>query len=274
MKALGSFDELAPDLPRPAVLCTIVKVTGSCPQETGAKMWVTPGGFYGTLGGGRFELEVLNHARELLDAPQTAHLREYVLCKELGQCCGGRAQVFFEPAPRRKAIHLFGAGHVGRATAHVLAGTPLRLSIIDARPEWIAKEGLPPEARAVRAEPLEYCRSRAWSEDDAACIFTHSHDLDLLLVEFFLRQPVGFLGLIGSEHKAEVFKARLLNGLSSKDAETVETLWEEKVRCPVGIPLSSKNPKVIGVSIAAEVLQTWGLQRSVGAAERRKPVAP
>src|SRR5579863_2278404 len=72
-------------LPRPAVSCVIVKIVGSAPQAVGARMWVTAEQFFGTLGGGRFELEVLEHCRGILRSGRMeAHLREYVLCKEMG----------------------------------------------------------------------------------------------------------------------------------------------------------------------------------------------
>lgn len=247
-------DSLFPDLPRPGVLCTIVGITGSHPQRLGAKMYVTEALFHGTLGGGRFELEVLGRARELLRASQAApELREYVLCRQLGQCCGGRAKVFFDVAQRPRTVHLFGAGHVGRAAAEVLAGTPLAVVAVDPRAEWA--RGLPEGVETVRGEPVAYAESRSWGPDDAVCVITHSHDLDYALVRFFLRQPVGFLGLIGSEHKASVFQARL-----KAEGPDYEALWEEKMHCPIGKPLPSKNPKVIAVAVAAQLLEEWGLK--------------
>ena len=40
-------------------------------------------------------------------------------------------------------------------------------------------------------EPMVYAQSRAWTKEDAVCIFTHSHDLDFLLVKHFLSPPMG-----------------------------------------------------------------------------------
>ncbi|MEK9144508.1 MAG: XdhC family protein, partial [Elusimicrobiota bacterium] len=61
-----SVGDLAGDLPRPGVLCTLADVVGSAPQAVGAKMWVWADGFNGTIGGGRFESLVLAEARRLL----------------------------------------------------------------------------------------------------------------------------------------------------------------------------------------------------------------
>jgi xanthine/CO dehydrogenase XdhC/CoxF family maturation factor len=62
------LSELSGDLPRPGVLCTLAKVVGSAPQAPGAKMHVWAGGFQGTVGGGKFEAEVMADARRLLEA--------------------------------------------------------------------------------------------------------------------------------------------------------------------------------------------------------------
>ena len=248
--------DFSPSLPRPAVCCTIVKVTGSHPQEIGARMWVTAGNFLGTLGGGEFERRVLEEARALLAEPGAGRVKEYVLCRALGQCCGGRAGVFFEVAARRKAAHRFGGGHVGRALAEVLSGLPFDVHVVDPRPRWGDQEGLPADAVAHRTDPLADAAARVWSAEDAACVFTHSHELDLELVRRLLPTRAGYLGLIGSEHKAEVFRARL-QGLPG--GEELVRLWDERLHCPIGAGerLPGKNPKAIAISIAQELLQIW-----------------
>ena len=242
-------------LPRPSVLATLVKVTGSAPQEPGARMCVTNDDFVGTLGGGELERRVIEEARALLKEPAAKPvLREVVLCKETGQCCGGRVEVFLQPLRARRTLHLFGGGHVGRAAAEVRAGTPLDVVVVDPRPDWLA--GLPAGVRVAAQDPLEYAKGRTWGPEDGAVVWTFSHDLDFALVKHLLPLPLGYLGLIGSEHKAKVFRARLLDA----DPEGGwEKLWEERMHCPVGVPLRSKNPKVIAVAAAAELLQEWGL---------------
>jgi len=218
-------------------------------------MWVSAERFEGTLGGGELERRILERARVLLKgSSEDAILEEFSLCKDMDQCCGGRVEVFFEPVSRRKTIHLFGGGHIGRAVASVLEGMAFEVCLIDPRPEWAAKEGLPASVKAICTDPVEHARSLRWSEMDAACIFTHSHDLDFALIQHLIRQPIGYLGLIGSAHKATVFRTRL-SGL--KDGSELEGLWDEKVDCPIGRPTPDKTPKVIAVSIVSELLENW-----------------
>ena len=243
------LSELAGDQPRPGELCTLAKVVGSAPQAPGAKMHVWAGGFQGTIGGGKFEAEVLAEARRLLETGSGAFLKEYTLCREMGQCCGGKVTVFFEPLARRRAVHIFGAGHVSRALAGILDGLDLEVAVYDARAEWADPEAFPQRTRLLKTEPLPLAKAAGYGPLDAALVMTYDHDLDLALVDALLDKPLGYLGVIGSLHKSRVFRARLP---SSRRA-----LWDASVRCPIGRKIPSKNPKAIAVSMAAELLEKW-----------------
>lgn len=82
----------------PCVLVTLAKTRGSVPREPGAKMVVTEDAALGTIGGGQLEYEALRCARALLAGDEVAaRLHRFDLGPSLGQCCGGVAQVLFEP---------------------------------------------------------------------------------------------------------------------------------------------------------------------------------
>jgi xanthine dehydrogenase accessory factor len=218
-------------------------------------MWVWADGFSGTIGGGRFESLVLAEARRLLsDARPEAFLKEYTLCREMGQCCGGKATIFFEPCGRRKAVHIYGAGHVSRALASTLDGLDLEVVVYDARSEWADSAAFPPKAKILRADPVVLAQAAGYGPHDAACVMTHDHELDFKLVDILLDKPMGYLGLIGSMHKARVFRSRL--------PPPRRELWDMKMRCPIGRKIPSKNPKAIAVSIAAELLEKWAYGRA------------
>ena len=243
-----ALSEFAGDLPRPGVLCTLAKVVGSAPQAPGAKMYVWADDFKGTIGGGRFEAEVLVEARRLLNAARpAAYLKEYTLCREMGQCCGGKATIFYEPCPRRKAVHIFGAGHVARALAATLDGLDLEVVVYDARPEWAESSAFPAKTKILRSEPAALAAAAGYGPLDAACVMTNDHEIDFHLVDILLDKPLGYLGLIGSVHKARVFRSRL--------PPPRRALWDARMRCPIGRKIPSKNPKAIGIAVAAELLE-------------------
>ena len=77
---------------------------------------------------------------------------------------------------------------------------------------------------------------------------TQDHALDLeILVRALQRGTFPYVGLIGSTRKWARFRARLL-----AKGFTEEQL--ARVRCPIGVSKTSKDPRAIAVSTAAELL--------------------
>ena len=184
-------------------------------------------------------------------------MKEYILCREMGQCCGCKAKVLFEPCPRRRAVHVFGAGHVGRALAAVLEGLDLETVVYDPRAEWADKKSFPASTHVLCADPLPIVAAAKYDALDAVCVMTHDHELDFKLVDLLLEKPLGYLGLIGSAHKARVFRSRL--------PPPRRALWDERMNCPIGRRIPSKNPKAVAVAAAAQLLEDWAYRRAPAA---------
>lgn len=150
------------------------------------------------------------------------------------------------PTPPRLVI--FGAGHVGQAVARAFAPLPFQL-------DWLAsRDDLRPEASGTRADILSEDELEAAVEaapaDALFAIFTHSHDLDYRLTRAALRRAdFGYLGLIGSATKRVRFERRLKDdGFGDADLA--------RLTCPIGVAeLKSKEPAVIAVGLAAQLLQ-------------------
>jgi xanthine dehydrogenase accessory factor len=84
------------------VRVTVVALRGSAPREPGASMLVDASGTVGTIGGGRLEWHATRAARELLRARDAAPVRidDLLLGPQLGQCCGGRVELWLERLTR------------------------------------------------------------------------------------------------------------------------------------------------------------------------------
>lgn len=240
------------DSAEPYVLITVIGVQGSTPRESGCKMLVTADTMVDTIGGGHLEFAAIEHARKLLlDGRDTQALEHFPLGPRLGQCCGGRASLLFECfAARGPHVVLFGAGHVGRALAPLLAGLPLRLEWVDSRaaefparvPEGIRVRLLDePEDAVSEAPPGSYF-----------LVMTHNHPLDYALAEAVLKRgDAGFLGMIGSRTKARRFQMRL-----EQRGYPPELIAQ--MHCPIGLAeVPGKRPLEVAISIAAQVIARY-----------------
>jgi xanthine dehydrogenase accessory factor len=223
---------------------TVLETRGSAPREAGTRMWVALAETRGTIGGGHLEYTAMQIAREMLHSGEERRERRFALGDSLGQCCGGHVTLAFqrkneieEEKPTRFHVLLFGAGHVGKEVAAILRRLPCGLTWIDT---------LQDEA--------------AWAVDEAPAgafylVMTHSHALDLEIVERALRRrDYGFVGVIGSQTKAAKFRARLrAKGIDAGD-----------LVCPIGSFKSGKHPAEVAVSAVAQLLQLRQAKMPVG----------
>ena len=236
---------------------TIVWVEGSTPAKPGMKMLIpAQGNEVGNLGGGELEHNVIDWVRSA--QPEKTVLRTYNLSAEGGttlpsdelptqMICGGRVQLFIEPLGSSKLLQIIGAGHCGRALAHLAGLCGFQTRLIDNRPEILDR--IPPEIcsdkRHSDFSSLEGVVS--FSPSALIVIMTHGHLHDQHVLELCLGQPFRYLGMIGSKRKVESTFAALL-----KKGHRPEQL--EKVHAPIGLPIGSQTPYEIAVSILSQLI--------------------
>ncbi|SDS15368.1 xanthine dehydrogenase accessory protein XdhC [Pseudomonas oryzae] len=236
----------------PCVLVTVVEERGSTPRNAGAKMLVGAERAWDSIGGGHLEFRALQIARELLArGAQAPQLERFALGASLGQCCGGAAVLLFEPLGRPRAhIALFGAGHVGRALAPLLAALPCQLRWIDAREGEFPADIPPGVERLVNDEPLE--EVERMPPGSHFIVMTHDHALDLQLTEAILRRgDFAWCGLIGSKSKRARFEHRLRE-------RGIPAAQLARLRCPIGLPeVKGKLPMEIAIAVAGEIVASY-----------------
>ena len=155
-------------------------------------------------------------------------------------------EVMFEAFNLGPRLWLFGAGHVGQALARTLQGTTFEVTTIDTRHEWLQQ--LPAAVARCASEWDDFVRNHdVGARPTYAVVMTHEHKLDEDIVAGLTREPLVYLGLIGSEAKWQRFKDRLqVRGLSSAELS--------RVRCPIGVGKFGKAPQEVAISVAAELL--------------------
>ncbi len=158
-------------------------------------------------------------------------------------------------------IVLFGAGHVGRALISVLAGVAARITWIDARPDQFPEE-IPDSVTKMLTDDGETLVDEA-PTGAYFLIMTHSHAIDLELVEAVLRRgDFAYLGLIGSATKRARFERSLrVRGITDQQLG--------QLTCPIGISgIAGKSPAAIAISAAAELLRLREAHAAAAPVER------
>ena len=258
---------------RPAMLVRVAATQGSVPREAGVWMAVFADLVIGTIGGGHLEYQAIAQARAGLIAfgnsgkPDASLVRvRFALGPALGQCCGGVMHLDFEPVSASDApaldralrasltpVALFGGGHVGHALARVLAPLPFALTWIDSR-DGVFAQDLPDHVACEHSDPVQSAVPGLLPQSRVLIMsFSHAEDLEVV-ASCLTRQrehaDLPYIGLIGSRTKWAAFGRRLqVRGFTP--AELCQ------VTCPIGIAgIAGKEPEVIAVGVAAQLLQT------------------
>lgn len=209
--------------------------------------------------------------------------RRYALGPSLGQCCGGAVVLRFEPLgpqaierwplqPVRFHLQLHGAGHVGRALVRLLETLPCRVDWIDERENEFALHRAARAGRPAAPNVRIVCVDSVAAEVAAApagafcLVMTHDHDLDFAVCAAALaRADLGFVGLIGSATKRARFERRLR-------ARGLPEAAIARLACPIGAEgIDGKEPEVIALAVAAQLLREASRRAAAQAAADRAP---
>lgn len=228
------------------VLVIVTSTQGHCPQVAGAKMLVREdGSFRGTVGGGRLEHEAIEFARSLLAEPAQPQQRTWHLLHDLGMCCGGQMNLYFEPNRLRPRLTIFGAGHVAMPTARLARQIGFHVTVVDDREDWNTSVRFPLADERKLTAYTDYLASQPMDPGEYALVVTQGHDHDEEIVRELSRVPLAYLGMIGSTRKVERTRRRL----------PPSEEWSVPLHAPVGLSIGAETPEEIAVSIAAELIQ-------------------
>ena len=147
---------------------------------------------------------------------------------------------------KRRAVFVFGAGHVGRALILALAPLPFDVTWADPRPDSFPG-AMPQNVIGYGGDPLELVATAP--EATLVMVMSHSHALDLSIADAALRNSrIAHVGVIGSATKRARFERRLREA-------GVKAARVEAMICPIGTGgIRSKLPAAIAVSVAAQLI--------------------
>lgn len=236
---------------------TIVHTEGSTPAKPGMKMLIPLSQkVCGNLGGGEMEHTIITRVRR--EQPDRPVLQNYLL-SEQGESasladefptfmiCGGKVTVFIEALFSSKLLCIIGAGHCGRALAHLAGWCGFQVRLIDNRPEILAQ--ITPEicSDLHYSDLSDLSQHIRFTTQTHIVIMTHGHTHDQHVLEQCLDKPCRYLGMIGSSRKvAATFQVLREKGYSTDELA--------RVHAPIGLPIGSQTPYEIAVSVLAELI--------------------
>jgi xanthine dehydrogenase accessory factor len=246
----------------PAVLATIIRAQGSVPRHPGSKMLLyADGRILGTIGGGEMESRVAAEAQAALADGRSRVLHYSLVDPSSGDpgVCGGELDIFIEPLAAPATVVVVGAGHVGRAVAHLAKWLGYRVVVADDRPGFATPEAAPGADLYLNVPMAELPRHLAIRPETSLVLTTRNMGVDIAGLPALLETPAGYIGVIGS-------RRRWVTAMGQLEARGLSRDSLARVRSPMGLELNAETPEEIAVSILAEILMV----RKAGSGEAMK----
>ncbi|WP_374241048.1 XdhC family protein [Zoogloea sp.] len=147
--------------------------------------------------------------------------------------------------PRWRLL-IIGAGQIGRYLATMAQALDYAVSVCDPREEY-ATEWDVAGAPLLAGMPDDVVTAMQPDPHSAIVALTHDPKLDDMALLEALKSPAFYVGALGSRRNDAARRARLLEYFDLSEAEVA------RLHGPVGLPIGSRTPPEIAVSILAEM---------------------
>jgi len=239
-------------------LCIVVATRGSTPRRAGSKMLVYPDGrIVGTVGGGETEHRVVREALAALREGRPRLLHYRLVRPEQGDpgVCGGEMHIYVEPVHPPPTLVIVGAGHVGRALAHLAKWVGFRVIVADDRAEGCTPEAIPDADECLAVPARDLAAHLTITPHTYVALVTRGSPVDVDALPALLASPAAYVGVIGSRRRWQTtMQALRERGVSDEDLA--------RVHAPIGLDIAAETPREIAVSIMAEIIAAYRAKRS------------
>jgi len=156
---------------------------------------------------------------------------------------------FFEPIFPLPGLIIAGAGHIGRALAHLANLLDFEVTVIDDRSEYANSHNIPDADHLVVDNIGNALRGMDRTPDTYIVIVTRGHKDDAEALRACLDAEVAYIGMIGSNRKIKLMRDEFI----SQGWATASQF--DRVHAPIGLEIGSKTVQEIAVSISAQLVQ-------------------
>jgi xanthine dehydrogenase accessory factor len=170
---------------------------------------------------------------------------------ELNVCIKGEEKsstVFLQPFFPPDQLVIAGAGHIGRALAHLGNLLDFEVTVIDDRHEFANKENIPDADHIIVNDIGEVMQGLITRENTYVVIVTRGHKDDAAALKPCIGKELAYTGMIGSKKKIAAMRGDFIEKRLATPAQ-----WD-MIHAPVGLAIKSQTVEEIAISIAAELI--------------------
>jgi xanthine dehydrogenase accessory factor len=163
------------------------------------------------------------------------------------------ALVLFERIETEPRLVIAGAGHVGASLARLAALVGYRVTLIDDRAEFVARDLFV----SANEQSIELIAASSWSNSlreaiglgrgVSVAIVTRGHKQDEDCLRAAIDSNPNYIGMIGSKRRTNF----VLDKLREEGADEDRL---KRVRAPIGLDIGAVSPEEVALAILAEIV--------------------
>jgi xanthine dehydrogenase accessory factor len=160
----------------------------------------------------------------------------------------GSPRIFIDPIAGAQRLIIVGAGHIAQPLASMGSMLGFHVTVIDDRHQFANRERFP-SANEIIVKPFQAAIDGLRLDKHCFLVsVTRGHAYDEEAVAAALRQPCGFVGMIGSRRRVRTTLDRLVEAGIPRERT-------EEVHAPLGLDIGAETPEEIAVAIIAEIVR-------------------
>ena len=183
------------------------------------------------------------------------------------QTSAGDAEIFIEVIKPPTSILIFGAGNDAPPLCEFAKQLGWRVSVIDHRPAFAAKERFPDVDQIIHSRPADLPDEFFADEESVAVVMSHNSEVDREALKRLLASSCSYIGVLGPKQRT----ANLLEQLAADGVEVNKSMLS-RLHAPVGLDIGATTPEGIALSIVAEIQAVLAERKGGFLKNRIKPI--
>ena len=160
----------------------------------------------------------------------------------------GAPRLFLDPITGAQRLIIVGAGHIAQPLCELGSMLGFHVTVIDDRASFANRERFPTADQILVKPFAEAIGGLALDQHCYLISVTRGHAFDEEALRAALKQPCGFIGMIGSRRRVRATLARL-------EEEGFDPKRLEEIHAPLGLDLGAETPEEIAIAIIAEIIR-------------------
>jgi xanthine dehydrogenase accessory factor len=159
----------------------------------------------------------------------------------------GDRRYFFDRLAPAATLVIVGAGQIAMSLTRMARELEMRTIVVDGRERYATRERFPDADEVRIGMPSEIVASIAPTKSVAVALVAHDYKYELPILRRILREPVGYIGMLGSKKR----------GIAMRDILRDEGFTGEemaRIHTPIGLDIGGRSAGEVALSILAEIV--------------------